>query len=156
MSTQQRIYLTAKENIGETAWAKKNKRQARRKENVCFNQGEWKCNLFVYEVIYAAGKDIGTPNKLNGWGHPILAMQNKLDRPPCAKDWFNEEVSAAKYIGEGDNGRKKCEQGDIITDGTHMGIVAGNKKTISAGEYEVVHNDWGFRGENVKIFRIKE
>jgi len=153
MSRQERIYLTAKANIGEKVWAKAKKRQAKRNQNVCFTEGEWKCNLFVYEILLAAGYDVGTPNKINGLAHPILAAQNKLDRPPCAIDWYNKKVSGMSFIGEGDEGRKNCKQGDIITDGNHMGIVAGNNKTISAGESEVLHNDWGFRGENVRIFR---
>ena len=153
MTTQERVYLNAKANIGETAWAKNNKRQAKRNEHVCFTAGEWKCNLFVYEILLASGKDIGTPNKANALSHPILALENKLDRPPCTSDWYNKTVSGMTFIGEDDDGKNKCKQGDIITDGSHMGIVAGNNTTISAGEKEVLHNDWGFRGEKVRIFR---
>lgn len=62
------------------------------------------------------------------------------------------------YIGENDDGRRGSKQGDIITDGNHMGIVAGNNNTISASytEKKVVKNDWGFRGENVRIFRCNQ
>ena len=153
MTTQERVYLTAKANIGDTSWALNNKRQAKRNENVCFKSGEYKCNLFVYEVLLAAGKDIGTPNSLNPLKHPILALENKLARPPCASDWYNKTVSGVTFIGEDDKGKSKCKQGDIITNGHHVGIVAGNNTTISAADNEVVHNDWGFRGENVRIFR---
>lgn len=155
MSRQERIYLTAKANIGDESWAKGSKRQAKRNDKVCFTAGEWKCNLFVYEVILAAGYDIGTPNK-TGLSHPILNLEGKNERPPCAIDWYNKTVGGMEFIGEGDDGKKNCKEGDIITDGTHMGIVAGNNTTISAGEFEILHNDWGFRGnENrpVRIFR---
>ena len=53
MTTQERIYLTAKENIGETAWAKNVARTARRNSKVKFGKGEYKCNLFVYEVLFS-------------------------------------------------------------------------------------------------------
>ena len=78
MTTQQRIYLTAKENIGETAWAKDAERQAKRNRNVKFKSSENKCNLFVYEVLLAAGVDIGTPNQLEAWKQPILELANQL------------------------------------------------------------------------------
>ena len=158
MSRQERIYLTADTNIGETAWSPDNARQAKRKESVYFKAGEPKCNLFVYEVILAAGYDVGTPNHLNGLAHPILAAQGKLDRPPYASDKFNKTVPGIDYIGENDDWRRGRKQGDIITDGNHMGIVAGNNQTISASYNEkiVVRNDWGFRGENVRIFRCNQ
>ena len=158
MTRQERIYLTAEANIGDTSWSPDNERQARRNEHVFFKAGEPKCNLFVYEVILAAGYDIGTPNQLDGFKHPILAMQGKLDRPPCARDWYDKTVPGMKFIGEDRNGKNNCIQGDIITDGNHMGIVAGNCQTISASynEKKVVRNDWGFRGENVRIFRCIE
>ena len=62
---QELILLNAQENINETAWAKDNDRQAKRNENVYVLKGEWKCNLFVYEIILASGYDIGTPNEEN-------------------------------------------------------------------------------------------
>ena len=156
MSRQFRIFKTAEANIGKTAWAFNNKRQAKRNPSVCFNSFENKCNLFVYEVILAAGYDVGTPNSINGLAHPILAAQGKLARPPCAIDWYNKTVPGMDFIGEGQDGKNKCEAGDIITDGTHMGIVAGNNQTISANSNEVVQNNWGFRGENVRIFRCNQ
>ncbi|ORX48950.1 hypothetical protein BCR36DRAFT_584070 [Piromyces finnis] len=157
-SIQNKIYLNAFTNIGETAWAFSNSRQAKRKANVYFNADEFKCNLFVYEVILASGYDVGTPNKLNGFKHPILAAKSKLDRPPCTKDWYSMNVPGFDFIGEGDYGIKHSMPGDIITDGHHMGIVAGNGVTISASTFKVVSNDWGFRGNEknpVRIFRIE-
>ena len=57
------IYKNAYSHIGETYWAKKKERQAEGNEHVFFKKGEWKCNLFVYEMILDSGYDIGTPNK---------------------------------------------------------------------------------------------
>ena len=158
MSRQERIYLTAKANIGDDSWSVDKSREAKRNGNVFFKKGEPKCNLFVYEVIKASGYDIGTPNHLNPLGHPILFVRNQLDRPPCAKDWFDKKVPGMTYIGQGNDGRRKCREGDIITDGNHMGIVTRDNNTISASytEKKIVKNDWGFRGENVRIFRFNK
>ena len=161
MTTQERIYLTAKANIGETAWAKYSEREAKRNRNVKFRYSENKCNLFVYEVLLAAGVDIGTPNELNGWKHPILALTNQLLRPPCAIDWFKGEVENFELIGEASKDEDLAynidwEQGDILTDGTHMAIVSGDGKTIGAGEKTVNETKFGFDfiyGDSVKIFR---
>ena len=161
MSVQLKIYLNAKENLNETAWAKDNKREAKRNSNVCFNKGENKCNLFVYEIILASGYDIGTPNSINGLAHPILAAKGKLSRPPCAIDWYNGSVNGFTCIGEGvkSNGlasNTPCKPGDILTDGIHMAIVYDNNKTIGAGEYSVNETGFGFEfiyGNSVKVFR---
>ena len=69
---QERIYLTAKANIGETVWAKDKDRVANRNSKVHFKNGEWKCNLFVYEVLKAAGCDIGTPNRYPNFSQNIM------------------------------------------------------------------------------------
>ena len=132
MSRQDRIYLTARDNIGETAWSKNKARQAKRDKNVYFKKGEYKCNLFVYEVVKAGGYDVGTPNQLNGFLHPFLAVKGQLDRPPCAIDWYNKKVDGMEFIGENNEGRYRSRPGDIITDGTHMGIIGENNQTISA------------------------
>lgn len=156
-SVQQKIYLNAKANVGETAWAKDVDRQAKRNEAVFVKKGEWKCNIFVYEIILASGYDIGTPDKrnVNCLAHPILCIKGKNKRPYVCEDWYNNEVPGFDFIGEGDEGKKKCKPGDIITNGSHIGIIAGNDKTISAGEDKVVEGDWGYRGDegNLKIFR---
>ena len=137
MTTQQRIYLTAK-NIGEN-----------------------KCNLFVYEVLLAAGVDIGTPNQLEAWKQPILELANQLSRPPWTIDWFNGKVSIMKLVGEANKDQNLAysidwEQGDILTDGVHMAIVSENGKTIGAGEKTVNETKFGFDfiySDSVKIFR---
>ena len=37
-------------------------------------------------------------------------------------------------------------RGDVGSDGVHMGIAAGGRQTVSAAEFRVLKNDWGFRG----------
>ena len=149
------IYNNAKKYIGEKYWAKDKERQAKGNEHVFFNKGDWKCNLFVYEMILDSGYDIGTPNELNCFRHPILCFRDQLKRPPCVTEWKNEEVPGFVLIGEGDEGRNKSKKGDIIAADSHVGIVSKNKKTISATDKEIVENDWGFRGEEeeLKVFR---
>ncbi len=164
MSIQEKIYLNAKENINETAWAKDNKRQAKRNSSVCFTKGENKCNLFVYEIILASGYDIGTPNSVSPVAHPILAAQGKLSRPPCAIDWYDGKVPGMTFIGEGNNSNglaknTSCKPGDILTDGIHMAIVYYNNKTIGAGEKTVNETGFGFDfiyGSSVKVFRCNQ
>ena len=145
------IIDTAKSYIGETYWAKDVERVASLNEKVCFEEGEWKCNLFVYEVILEAGYDIGCPNRK----HFYNILRNP--RPPTTHDWYNQQIRNFNYIGEGNEGKRALEEGDIITDNTHMGIASYNRgwKTISAGKYEVLENDWGIeRSANpIRIFR---
>ena len=95
-----------------------------------------------------------------------LGLQNDyvkeviVKRPYVCKQWYNEEFPYFKYIGKGTEALKKAKPGDIITNGSHMGIISGQKKTISASSKvfvnKVVENDWGWRKDErdtVKIFR---
>lgn len=63
-----------------------------------------------------------------------------------------------EFIGENNEGRYRSRPGDIITDGTHMGIIGENNQTISASQKEnkIVQNNWGFNDENVRIFRCNK
>lgn len=84
---------------------------------------------------------------------------NKLiDRPYTAEQWYNGLVPNMKLVGSGIDGLNKCSPGDIITNGSHIGIISGPQKTISASSIEnkIVENDWGWRNEDIpkiKIFR---
>lgn len=155
---QEKIYLNAKANVDETVWALNVKRQAKRNEEVVVTAGEYKCNLFVYEIILASGYDIGTPNRANCLRHPILCLEGKDKRPPLCKDWYDNTVSGFDFIGEGKDGLEKSIAGDIITNGSHMGIFVGNKKSISAGADKIIEGDWGFRGDegNIRVFRCNK
>lgn len=158
-----RIYKTALANINETAWAKAKRRQAKRNNNVCFLEDEYKCNLFVYEVILAAGFSVGTPNAaINPIKYGELLIQWKFARPPTTHEWYRNENHHFKFVGEGYDGLKKLNNGDILTDDTHMGIAAYNDNekrwtTISAGEFKVNQNywgiDWTYNNKPVRIYR---
>ena len=159
MSIQEKIFLTAESNIGGKEWAKDVAREAKRNKHIYFSSGEYKCNLFVYEVLLAHEVDIGTPNVLNWLKHPILFMRGQLARQPTTHELFDEKVPKVKKIGEGSAKDINYEPGDIITNGAHIGILAKESKTISATDTEIVCNDWCFREnekETFKIFRILE
>ena len=85
------ILRIAKANIGEHAWGYALQRQAKRNSKVKFGMLEYKCNLFVYEILLASLIDIGTPNETSNkrW---ILRMEGKTDRPPTARQWYDGEV----------------------------------------------------------------
>ena len=55
MSTAELIATIAELNMGGTEWEDKVARVAKRNIKVIFPVGAPKCNLFVYEVILAAG-----------------------------------------------------------------------------------------------------
>ena len=147
------ILRIAKANIGDKSWGYLFSRQAKRNSNVKFGICEWKCNLFVYEILLASLIDIGTPNRISDkrW---ILKLEGKNDRPPTAMQWYKGEVPHFKEIK-----REEASGGDICSDGSHCGIVSDSSKTtISAAQDEVVSNDWGWREgqNNVKFFTLNE
>ena len=113
---------------------------------------EPKCNLFVYEILLASLINIGTPNETskNRW---FIRLQNKLDRPPTAQQWYDDEVPNFEEV-------EKCDAkgGDICSDGKHCGIVSCYGKTISANGKKIVENDWGWREgqDDVKFFSLCE
>ena len=75
--------------------------------------------------------DVGQelPNKAGFLG----GIFNKLkDRPYTAKQWHNGEVPKMKLVGSGVDGLNKCWPEDIVTEGSHVGIISGLQKTISA------------------------
>jgi len=156
------IYENALTHVGSGDWSKWTSRQCELNDSVYFNFGEFKCNLFVYEVLLASDIDIGTPNHVEGLRLLILD-DGKDQRPACASDWYNNDennmVPSFKlvYSGKGKDGIDKCKQGDVITDGGHMGIISGEGKTISASGLtgKVENNDWGFRDNSdpIKCYR---
>ena len=145
------ILRIAKANIGDKSWAKFPSREAKRNSKVKFGMFEWKCNLFVYEVLLASGIDIGTPNEISDkrW---IIKREGKTERPPTARQWYDGEVDLFDEVE-----KEYAEGGDVCSDGSHCGIVSDlYHTTISAAEHEVVSNDWGWRKDqdDVKFFSL--
>ena len=133
---RQKLLDKAKEYIGSKNWSKWRKRTSF-DGLTTFKIGETKCNLFIYEVLKQCGIDLGLPND---YGKEVI-----VKRPYVCKQWYNEEVPYFKCIGKGIEALKKAKPGDIITNGSHIGIISGQKNTIrqssKAFVNKVVEND---------------
>lgn len=98
-----------------------------------------KCNIFIGDAFAKAGIQVDNPVS-NGAPYP------------GAKEWGDTKVEIPGFRVLGRN--EKLQPGDIMTDSHHVGIYTpgrnGEDMTISAAAWDkgdaVVHNDWGFRG----------
>jgi hypothetical protein len=163
---QTKVMNEAKKRIGSTAWAK----DVERKSDVGdFAKDEWKCNLFIAEMMHAGGIAVPLinyqPDGVFVW-ILVRILQVKPpanNRPPCAIDWYNakdrSDLSFVTFVGEGTQGLNASWPGDIVTDGHHCGLISAPRKTISATQTEIVENDWGWRKDQlsgasaVRIYR---
>ena len=104
--------------------------------------GCFKCNLFVADA-YNTGN-----------GREIVPTGIFGTKPPTASDWYNGKVPS------GFTQTNNPQVGDVISDGSHVGIVAEPGETsISASsiDNQVIENDWGFRsGEDVRVWHYNE
>lgn len=99
-----------------------------------------KCNQFVWDALTGAHKQ---PGRIDG------------GRIPRAKDWGDPQSQIPGYAPI----TGPLQPGDVVSNGDHVGIYAplpnGAPGTISAASPfhnggllgGVVHNDWGFRGD---------
>ena len=111
-----------------------------------------KCNLFVADAFNQSNPSIkpllGTPNR------GMLKLGIGRLREYSAKELYDGRALKFNLV-------KEPRIGDICTDGSHVGIVSGRGKTISASALtnKIVENDWGFRGNsgkpqpNVRFYR---
>lgn len=117
-----------------------------------YGSGDYKCNLFVYEMLTqagarvemelrenAVGRQIGYPPLARHWADPSFFIPGfeVLTVPPDSPQ--PGDVAAIKNVSWSSSG--------------HVGIVVGppqssSNMTVSARADGVVHNDWGFREEN--------
>jgi len=144
----ERIAGEARKRIGSDAWSQ----WANRGD---FAWSEPKCNLFVYEVLKAAGAQVPLPNEggktkyfnIDNW------FKDAGQRPPTASQWHDEKYAPLKDHWRIVQQLHESCPGDVITDGGHMGIISGSKKTISASTdtNTVVENDWGWRRDNTNV-----
>ncbi|XP_070547685.1 uncharacterized protein [Ptychodera flava] len=102
---------------------------------------KYKCNYFVHDVLEEAG--VSAPER-EGW---------IFTGPISASSWFDtaEVKEGCSYVG----GASSAQPGDVVADGSHVGIAVGGGKTVSARSDKVVENDWGFRGEYVTVWRCR-
>jgi hypothetical protein len=151
---QTRVVQAAKANIGSKSWAKFGWRNSPLGNFIAL---EWKCNLFVAEMLHAGGFTVPTVNKAGKWVSVVLTQLDlSTQRPPCAIEWFDGKVPSTTLVGAGSDGLDKSWPGDIVCTKSHVGIISGPQKTISANGSEVVENDWAWRPKEwstVKVYR---
>jgi len=135
------IVRVARSKVGSQAWM-----YDREKDN--FGKNTNKCNQFVYDTLVEAG--VKPP--------PVVPKYLVFSRPPTAGEWADSSVHIEGWAIVTDP-----KPGDVIaeahnySDATgHVGIVVGEKQTVSASALVggvIVQNDWGFRPENKPTFR---
>jgi len=101
------------------------------KKRGIYCKGDWKCNIFVYEVLRAAGAKIPLIGGMLGW-----ATDGKYGYPPSAYDWENENIKINGWAIT-----KHPKPGDVVSTGEHVGIYIGNGKMISAARDKIVMTD---------------
>jgi len=151
----------ALQEVGSTTWAKARIRDP-------YDGKSNKCNLFVYEMALRVNREVPRRTRFS------LSQFSEVWYPPLAKHWAADEP-----VGRWAN-VKVPRPGDSIaiphdySDATgHVGIVAYaeqatseqaevragersscevplSRRTISAGTYSVLHNDWGYRSGQVQ------
>jgi len=111
------IAQQAEANEGSTEWAKD---QEKKSPGVGkFPKNSWKCNLFVYDMLYNAGAN---PPKTKD-------VKNDCYWPLTASGWTGSVSGFTKVSTQ--------ERGDIVSSGSHVGVAIGAKTIICAGEEDV-------------------
>ncbi|HEY0061044.1 MAG TPA: RHS repeat-associated core domain-containing protein [Telluria sp.] len=139
------IARTARENKGSEAWSiYKTHPNTERVSRSPFGIGQFKCNLFVDDVMSSAGRSNGRrPDNL----------------PHVAQDWYDGKVPGFTQIDPSlvSNGdvAVKVYPGHSNYSG-HVGIVVGPNETASQSSVtdSIVVNDWAFRPEDKGLVRF--
>ncbi len=140
----EQLVAGARSQVGRTEWAKSASRGP-------YPEGTNKCNLFVYEMLQNQGM---APPKKKRW-----VFGKKY--PPLAGDWGDKDakipgwevVSTPKPGDVVAIKNLSSFAGDIIGATGHVGIVSGDRTTISADKNAIVENDWGFREGQAPVYR---
>jgi RHS repeat-associated protein len=149
-TTADRIAEIAAKNVDDESWRTSRARTAKRNPNMKFKAGEDKCNLFVYEVLLAAGVHPPTSGGKGKW-------------PARAGEWGNPNVkNLGGWIIVTDGSVKP---GDVIAQqipysdaSGHSAIIGPDKMTYGTGINDGVisRTDWGFRlGQGGAIERLQ-
>ena len=110
-----------------------------------FLSGEPKCNLYVYEVTFAADASPGLPNRPGRWAQLRGASGA---RPPIASQWADSGYNIPGWVVV-----SSPRPGDVASFGGHVGIVIGNNQTISVGGRGLDIGPFGFRETESPTFR---
>ena len=143
---QSRIKNVAISNKGLYVWAIYNDRQCWRNPVIMMTKGEDKRHLFTYEIILAAGYNISTPYTVTCEqfpNYPDICTGGYNKRPPTITDWFNGNIRGFYIVGENEEGLSLCQQGDVITNGSHIGFIidGSNGYTISLNFSKTFQDD---------------
>jgi hypothetical protein len=126
MSTNQeiraRIVGIARSYIGSTAWDDA-------AENGNFGPNTNKCNLFVYDVLTAAGASPGLPH-----GHWFWKLY-----PPAAGDWPNPSYDIPNWRIL--DSTEKPEPGDIIAQKINYGDASGHVMIVADKNFVIGTGD---------------
>lgn len=111
----------ARSHMGRTDWAEKERKAPNdpRIKKYVFIEGKPKCNLFVCDMLYNSGI---TPPLTSDGKWPIPAI-----------DW-TYAVTGWKKVNS-------MEAGDIVSNGSHVGIAQDGTWTIAAGTHRVYRDN---------------
>jgi hypothetical protein len=112
-----RIVSLALENVNSMDWSQEG-------ENGAFPAGTDKCNLFVHDMLAAAGADPGEPNR--GWLNVF---------PPTAAQWADPDFNIPHWtmLGLGETplqGDVVAQEGNYINASGHVMIIGPNDTVI--------------------------
>ena len=113
------------------AWAK----DVEKKSNdgrFTFKEGDWKCNLFVYDVLC----DAKATAPRNSW-HPFSASQ-----------WQNDAYANWSNLGTNET----WKAGDIISNGYHCGVAVNSSQVVAAGREVVSQGAHDLSGGTVRRY----
>jgi RHS repeat-associated protein len=137
-----RIARIAAANVGGEEWRTSKSRRARRNKKVVFGKGSNKCNLFVYEVLLAAGISPPTSGGKGKW-------------PVRAEEWADSSIGNLNgwEIVEGE-----MQAGDVValarwsifstTEASgHVAIAVSSNQTVGTGRDDgrIVRGSFGSR-----------
>ena len=118
--------------IGSKAWAKDVEKKSDDRKYT-FKKGDWKCNLFVYDVLCGAG--VSAPS--NKW-HPFSAEQ-----------WRSKSHEDFSKL----NSNETWQAGDIISNGIHCGVAVNSSQVVAAGIEEVSQGTHKLSGGIVRRYK---
>jgi len=151
----------ALQEVGSELWAKRRARDP-------YPAGANKCNLFVYEMALRAGRNVPRMTRFS------LSQFSEVWHPPLARDWASDgALGPWVKVNTPRPGDTIAIPHDYSNATGHVGIVAypeqatsqqaevrageGSscevpllRRTISAGAYLVLYNDWGYRSDQVE------